>query len=61
MSETKHSDTIITNEQTLSRRAWIDRARESVRGTFEPECEAGESAERPARPRLYVVKSNNSG
>ena len=61
MSEIKHSDTIITNEHTLSRRAWIDRALESVRGTYEPERDLQESAECSVKPQLYVVKSNRPG
>jgi hypothetical protein len=57
MSNKKHSDTIITNEQTLQRRAWIERALDGVRGTL-LSGEDGLEIRRKPRPRLYVVGSS---
>lgn len=59
-----NSDEIIRNQETRTRRAWVDRALQGVRRRLEsgqglPEAdglpEAGEPAEQ--RPPLYVVPS----
>ena len=58
MSDKKHSDPLITNEETLQRRDWIERALAGVRGQA-----VGESPDLPktarSRPRLYVVGSRS--
>ena len=58
MSDTKHSDSGFKNENTVQRRAWIDRAltgvKEHVSAREAPPCVI---EERP-RPRLYIVDSN---
>ena len=58
MSDAKHSDTIITNEGTIKRRAWIESALKSVRARmgFVPEAEFSESPGEPGEPpNLYVA------
>ncbi len=58
MSDAKHSDTIITNEGTIQRRAWIESALNSVRARmgFIPETEFSESADESGEsPNLYVA------
>jgi len=60
MSETKHSDSIFTNEQTRNRRAWIDRALAGVRERSEPGEQARQEPPASRRPRLYVVDSKQS-
>lgn len=55
MSDNKHSETIITNEETRHRRDWIERALASVREQL-PGGDANSNHEaQPARPNLYVV------
>jgi hypothetical protein len=58
MSDTKHSDTQFTNEDTVQRRAWIDRALACVKGDPVPQDPKPESRDPAAKPHLYVVKSN---
>jgi hypothetical protein len=44
MANKKHNDTVITNEDTLVRRAWIESAVESVRARINtplPQAESG--------------------
>ena len=58
--ENDDGDDLFRNQETRTRRAWVNRALEGVRRRLEsgqglPEC-APEPA-RPARPRLYVVPS----
>ena len=60
MSDKKHSETIITNEKTRQRRAWIDRALASVRRNPESGEEQGEVADTSSKPHLFVVSSNRS-
>jgi len=59
MSKRKHSDPLITNEQTLQRRAWIERALDGVRRATERVEDSIEPAESPPRPKLYVVGSSS--
>ena len=60
MSDTKHSDTIFTNEETLNRRAWIDRAMSGVKGKVQDQDNQPKVREEPRKPRLYVVDSSHS-
>ena len=58
MSDVKHSDTIIRNEGTIKRRAWIESALNSVRARmgFITEAEFSESPGDPGEPpNLYVA------
>ena len=76
MSDDDHGYPLIRNEDTLRRRARIDRALAGVRGRLKPD-ELGEaptrlteaapaepsvdvSAEDAGRPRLYLVRTPNS-
>jgi hypothetical protein len=70
MSDNEHDDPLIRNEDTLRRRAWIDRALASVRGRLKP-AELGETptateavlpepAEDGRRPQLYLVRNTDS-
>lgn len=67
MSDEDRDHPLIRNEDTLRRRAWIDRALAGVRGRLKP-AELGEppvapEAAEPAdggRPRLYLVGKSNS-
>jgi len=58
MSDKKHSDSLITNEDTLQRRDWIERALAGVRGQAVDEPPETPKQSR-ARPRLYVVGSRS--
>jgi len=60
MSDTKHSDTIIKNEDTIQRRAWIDRAVASAKGCIGSEKYRDIADHRRKKPDLYVVRSNRS-
>jgi len=61
MSEAKHSETMITNEETRRRREWVERALAGVRHRFAGGADDGrESAESAPRPNLYVVGSRRS-
>lgn len=53
MSDDDNDRPLIRNEDTLRRRAWIDRALASVRDRLKPD-ELGESA-LPAQPAVPVV------
>lgn len=68
MSDDNHDHPIIRNEDTLRRRAWIDRALAGVRGRLKPaelgeaptalpEPAAAESAGDGLRPKLYLVRN----
>jgi hypothetical protein len=57
MSDNKHSETIITNEETRHRRDWIERALASVRKQLPGSDANSLSQAQPARPKLYVVGS----
>jgi hypothetical protein len=58
MSDKKHSDSLITNEDTLQRRDWIERALAGVRGQALAEPQELSKPSR-SRPRLYVVGSRS--
>ena len=57
MSEAKHSQTIITNEETRRRRAWVERALAGVRGRFAGKDVLADAPEKSPGPDLYVVGS----
>lgn len=63
MSGKKDSETIITNEQTLRRRAWVESALESVRqrlGIARTGSDPESGCSRPRKRHLYVATSNGS-
>lgn len=60
MSEAKHSQTMITNEETRRRREWVERALAGVRGRVAATDDVRESADSAPRPNLYVVSSRRS-
>jgi hypothetical protein len=55
MSDRKHSDKLITNEDTVNRRAWIEKAVSVVKGKFTGGEDSANTAEQPNQPNLYVV------
>lgn len=71
MSDNEKDQPMFRNEDTLHRRAWIDRALSGVRGRL-PQDEEGELARNAAptvsrptpmpgqRPRFYVVRNRAS-
>ena len=59
MSDTKHSDTDLKNEDTVRRRAWIDRAVNSAKEHVSAGEEYARAVEERSRPRLYIIGSNN--
>ena len=73
MSDKDRDYPLIRNEETLRRRAWIDRALAGVRGRLKPD-ELGEAPTPPIaadpeadtasdggqRPRLYLVRNSDS-
>jgi len=59
-SEMKHGSTEFANEYTVRRRAWIAEALDSVRDRFTSGAEDDLHApEKPPKPQLYVVKTDN--
>jgi hypothetical protein len=48
---------LITNQDTLARRAWIERAMQSVRRRLKLDSEAAPEQDPPGKPRLHVVPS----
>lgn len=60
MSETKHSEISFTNAETVRKRAWIEKALESVKSRFAGREDGIESTEKAGKPNLYVVNSNRS-
>lgn len=60
MSEIKHSETLITNEATLQRRKWVERAIAGVRGRHNGTDAATETRDKAPRPHLFVVGSRRS-
>jgi hypothetical protein len=61
MYDRESSEPDFANEDTISRRAWIEMALASVRSMARRAEEAGAKSEKPKKPRLYVAKSNHSG
>ena len=64
MSDEDQDRPLIRNEDTLRRRAWIDRALAGVRERLQPdEASTTQPEATPAgprsRPRLYVVRKTN--
>ena len=60
MSEIKHSESLITNEDTRRRRDFVERAVAGVRGRVAGSDAHSEPGERPPRPTLYVVESRRA-
>lgn len=58
MSKKKHSDISFTNEETVRKRAWIEKALASVKGRFSSGEDRIESTEKASKPDLYVVNTN---
>jgi hypothetical protein len=58
MSDTKHSDELITNEDTVNRRAWIEKAVSVVKGEVADREDAVDAGEQSTEPNLYVVNPN---
>jgi len=62
MSERKHSDKEFANADTVRRRAWIERALDSVKGRCTVGEEPVELREKvTTAPHLYVVDSERLG
>ena len=61
MSKKKISGNEFTNEHTVRRRAWIAKALDSVRGRFDSGDIELRATEEPAKPQLFVVKSEDQG
>jgi len=60
MSDTKHSDELITNEDTVNRRAWIEKAVSVVKGEVADREDAGDASDQPSKPNLFVVNTDRS-
>ena len=60
MSDIKHSETLISNEATLRRRQWVERAIAGVRGRLTGVDTSPGLRDKPQRPHLYVVGSRRS-
>ena len=60
MSEAKHSENLITNEETRRRREWVERALAGVRGRVAGADAATDHLEKSTRPKLYVVGSRRA-
>ncbi len=73
MSDNERDHPLIRNEDTLRRRAWIDRALAGVRGRLQPAelgeapvaseasaAEPGEPAGDGGRPKLYLVRNSET-
>jgi hypothetical protein len=61
MSDRDDNDDIIKNEDTLTRRAWVDHALRSVRRRLEGGEDLPAENEPAERPRLYVVPPGRKG
>ena len=55
MSKIKHSKGSFTNEDTVRRRAWIEKALAGVRGNAASGEGDGSNQPKKPRPHLYVV------
>jgi len=60
MSKIKHSETEFTNEHTVRRRAWIEKALDSVRGRFNDGEDCDLTSEEKSKPHLFVVKTDDA-
>ncbi|MDJ0927052.1 MAG: hypothetical protein QNJ73_05300 [Gammaproteobacteria bacterium] len=60
MSDTKHSAPLIKNQDTLRRRAWVERALAGVRGRSSTAEDAPIDQSDSPKPKLYVVGSNRA-
>jgi len=60
MSDRKHSDELITNEDTVNRRAWIEKAVSVVKGKVTGGEDRANTGEQPNQPNLYVVDPKRS-
>jgi len=58
MSHIKRSKKIFVNEDTVRKRAWIDKALAGVREKHTTGEEGFEPTERPSKPQLYLVDSD---
>jgi len=58
MSRIKHSETKFSNENTVRRRAWIERALDGVRSRFDIQADDSINSEESVKPDLYVVKTD---
>lgn len=61
MSDRDDNDEIIKNQETRTRRAWVDRALQSVRRRLDRGEELPAESEPAERPRLYVVPPGGKG
>jgi len=59
MSDKKHSDQLITNEDTVNRRAWIEKAVSVVKGKVKDGSDAADAGDRSGKPNLHVVNTNS--
>lgn len=57
MSDRKHSDQLITNEETVNRRAWIEKALSVVKGKVKDGAETVDAGEQSGKPNLYIVNT----
>jgi hypothetical protein len=60
VSKIKHSENEFTNEHTVRRRAWIEKALDSVRGRFDNGEDDTHTSDESEKPHLYVVKTDNA-
>jgi hypothetical protein len=60
VSKIKHSENEFTNEHTVRRRAWIEKALDSVRGRFDNGQDDALTPEETEKPHLYVVKTDDA-
>lgn len=60
MSKIKHSETIITNEETRRRREWVERALAGVRGRYSGGEAIADSQPKAPQPNLFVVGSRRA-
>lgn len=58
MSDRKHSDEIITNEDTVNRRAWVEKAVSVVKGMVTDRGDSVDAGKQTSKPKLYVVNTN---
>jgi hypothetical protein len=61
MYDRDSSELDFANEGTISRRAWIEKALAGVRSIARREEPVASDTNKPKKPHLYVVNSNQSG